>query len=154
MLSIVLPVYNEKESLPLMIRILNSTLEFEHEVIIVYDDLNDNCIPEAEKLKKNLSNIKLVHNNIGRGVKYAIATGIKNSKFETVLITSVDEIFPILSIEKMLNMIIREDYDFVSGTRYKNGGKRLGGSLVGHLLSLLANKSFSILGSIYTSSRI
>jgi len=145
MLSIVLPVYNEKESLPLMIRILNSTLEFEHEVIIVYDDLNDNCIPEAEKLKKNLSNIKLVHNNIGRGVKYAIATGIKNSKFETVLITSVDEIFPILSIEKMLNMIIREDYDFVSGTRYKNGGKRLGGSLVGHLLSLLANKSFSIL---------
>ena len=143
MLSIVLPVYNEKESLPLMVRILNATLEFEHEIIIVYDDLNDNCIPEAKKLEKKLSNIKLIHNNLGKGVKYAISAGINNSKFENILITSVDEIFPILSIQRMLNMIVKENYDFVSGTRYTNGGKRLGGSLIGHLLSLLANKSFS-----------
>ena len=59
------------------------------------------------------------------------------------MITAVDEIFPIISIDKMLNMIVKEDYDFVSGTRYKNGGKRLGGSFIGHLLSRLANKSFS-----------
>ena len=97
MLSIVLPVYNEKESLPLMVRILNATLEFEHVIIIVYDDLNDNCIPEAKKLEKKLSNIKLIHNNFGKGVKYAISAGIKNSKFENILITSVDEIFPILA---------------------------------------------------------
>ena len=45
----------------------------------------------------------------------------------------------------MLNMIVKENYDFVSGTRYKNGGKRLGGSLVGHFLSISANKSFSLL---------
>ena len=45
----------------------------------------------------------------------------------------------------MLNMIIDENYDFVSGTRYKKGGKRLGGSLIGHLLSVLANKSFGLL---------
>ena len=31
-LSIVLPVYNEKESLSLMIKILNSSLDFEHEI--------------------------------------------------------------------------------------------------------------------------
>ena len=42
-------------------------------------------------------------------------------------------------------MIIDENYDFVSGTRYKNGGKRLGGSLIGHLLSFIANKSFSFI---------
>ena len=57
----------------------------------------------------------------------------------------MDEIFPILSIDRMLNMIVKEDYDFVSGTRYKKGGKRLGGSLIGHMLSLLANRSFSMI---------
>ena len=45
----------------------------------------------------------------------------------------------------MIKMIIDENYDFVSGTRYKNGGKRLGGSLIGHLLSFIANKSFSFI---------
>ena len=42
-------------------------------------------------------------------------------------------------------MIVKEDYDFVSGTRYKKGGKRLGGSLIGHILSLFANRSFSMI---------
>ena len=144
-LSIVLPVYNEKESLSLMIKILNSSLDFEHEIIIVYDDEKDNTLPVAKKLQENFQNIKLVHNKFEKGVKHAITAGIKNSKFENILITAVDEIFPIISIEKMLNMIIDENYDFVSGTRYKNGGKRVGGSLIGHLLSRVANKSFSII---------
>ena len=147
-LSIVLPVYNEKESLSLMIKILNSSLNFEHEIIIVYDDEKDTSLPVAKKLQDSFQNIKLVHNKFEKGVKHAITVGIKNSKFENILITAVDEIFPIISIEKMLNMIIDENYDFVSGTRYKHGGKRLGGSLIGHLLSRVANKSFSIITNV------
>ncbi len=144
-LSIILPVFNEKESLSLMIKILNSTLEFENEIIIVYDDENDNSIPVAKKLQKKFDNIVLVHNNLGKGVKYALKAGVSKSRFENILITAVDEIFPIISIDKMLNMLINENYDFVSGTRYKSGGKRLGGSFIGHTLSIIANKSFCFL---------
>ena len=129
-LSIVLPVYNEKESLSLMIKILNSTLDFENEILIVYDNEDDNSIPEAKKLQHQFDNLVLVHNKLGKGVKYALQAGVNNSKYDNILITAVDEIFPILSIEKMLNMIVKNNYDFVSGTRYKNGGKRLGGSLL------------------------
>lgn len=144
-LSIVIPVFNEKDSLSLMIKILNSTLEFENEIIIVYDDENDNSITIAKKLQEDFKNIILVHNKLGKGVKYALKAGVIKSKYDIILITAVDEIFPILSIEKMIKMIIDENYDFVSGTRYKNGGKRLGGSLIGHLLSFIANKSFSFI---------
>ena len=144
-LSIILPVYNEKDSLSLMIKIICSTLNFQHEIIIVYDDQNDNCIPEVKKLQTSYKNIKLIHNQVGKGVKYAITVGIQNSEFENILITVVDEIFPVISIEKMLNMIVEQNYDFVSGTRYKKGGKRLGGSIIGGLLSRLANNSFSFI---------
>tara|TARA_B100000963_G_scaffold194205_1_gene169005 strand:- start:652 stop:1380 length:729 start_codon:yes stop_codon:yes gene_type:complete len=144
-LSIILPVYNERESLSLMIKILNSTLEFNNEIIIVYDHENDNSIPVAKKLQSQFSNIVLVHNKLGKGVKYALNAGIEKSKYNNILITAVDEIFPILSIDKMLTMIVNENYDFVSGTRYKNGGKRLGGSIIGHLLSRVANKSFCMI---------
>ena len=144
-LSIIIPVYNEKDSLSLMVKILNSSLEFKHEIIIVYDDPNDNTVPEAIKLKEKFDNIILVHNKIGRGVKFALQAGVNNSNYENILITAVDEIFPILSIDKMLNMMVNENYDFVSGTRYRNGGKRLGGSLIGHILSRLANQSFCLI---------
>tara|TARA_A100001015_G_scaffold309692_2_gene409614 strand:- start:1020 stop:1490 length:471 start_codon:yes stop_codon:yes gene_type:complete len=151
-LSIIIPVYNEKDSLSLMVKILNSSLEFKHEIIIVYDDPNDNTVPEAIKLKEKFDNIILVHNKIGRGVKFALQAGVNNSNYENILITAVDEIFPILSIDKMLNMMVNENYDFVSGTRYRNGGKRLGGSLIGHILSRLANQSFCLITNFLLSS--
>jgi dolichol-phosphate mannosyltransferase len=144
-LSIVLPVYNEKDSLSLMVKILNSTLEFNNEIIIVYDYENDNSVPIAKKLQSKFNNIILVHNKYGRGVKYAIKAGIEKSNYNNILITAVDEIFPILSINKMITMITDENYDFVSGTRYANGGKRIGGSFIGHILSRIANKSFCII---------
>ena len=56
-LSIILPVQNEKESIEIMIRLLNSTLKFENEVIIVYDNEKDSSIPVANILVKEFSNI-------------------------------------------------------------------------------------------------
>ena len=134
----------KKESLSLMIKILNSTLEFDNEIIIVYDNEQDNSIPVAKKMQKNFNNIILVHNKFGKGVKYALKAGRKIKKYNNILVTAVDEIFPILSIDKMLNMIVNENYDFISGTRYKNGGKRLVDLLL-DIVFLLANKSFSLI---------
>ena len=41
-LSIILPIHNERESLPIMVRLLNSTLKIKHEIITVYEDENEN----------------------------------------------------------------------------------------------------------------
>ena len=45
----------------------------------------------------------------------------------------------------MLEKMINQNYDLISGTRYKLGGKRLGGSLVSRILSVLANYSFKVI---------
>ena len=60
----------------------NQDVDFENEIIVVYDNENDNSIPVAQKLQESFQNIKLVQNNLGKGVKFAIAAGIKNAKFE------------------------------------------------------------------------
>jgi hypothetical protein len=41
-----------------MVRLLVSSLKFDHEIIIVHDTLKDNALEEANKLKKEFSNIK------------------------------------------------------------------------------------------------
>ena len=147
-LSIILPVFNEKDSLPIMVRILNSSIKFQKEIIIVYDSENDNTVDVAQDLADEFEDVKLVHNNISKGVRFAVDVGVKNSKYDTILITAVDEIFPIISIEKMLDEIIENNIDFVSGTRYSKGGARLGGSFIGSLLSRSANKIFNLLSNI------
>ena len=147
-LSIIMPIHNEKDSLPIMIRLLNSFIKFNFEIILVYDDENDNTIEVAKELESEFKNLKIIHNTIGKGVKYAIDVGIQNSRYDIIIIFAVDEMFPIIAIEKMLEMINRENLDFISGTRYSKGGIRLGGSFVGSLFSRLANKAFQIITKI------
>ena len=146
-LSIILPVKNEKESLPIMIKILKLSLDFSYEVIIVHDDLDDNTIPEAHKLQEQFKEMKisLIHNDYGRGIINAVKKGVESSKYDIILVTVADEIFPIVSIPKMLDLILINDCDLVSGTRYIKGGKTLGGSIVERILSRIANKTFRLL---------
>jgi dolichol-phosphate mannosyltransferase len=147
-LSIILPVYNEKESLSVMVRLLNSTLKFENEILIIYDDENDSSVSEAEILETEFKNVRKFLNTKGKGVMNAVDTGVEKSNYENILICAVDEIFPIIAINDMLELLIKNNYDFVSGTRYSKGGKRLGGSLIGSTLSRIANKLFNYLSDV------
>ena len=45
----------------------------------------------------------------------------------------------------MINLIEKDGYDFISGTRYSKGGLRLGGSFIASCLSKIANKLFCVL---------
>ncbi len=144
-LSIILPVFNEKESLSIMVRLLKSSLKFENEILIIYDNENDNCVPVAKSLEKELQNVRAVHNDINRGVRFALQKGVKEAKHEIIFITAVDEIFPIIAIEDMIKLIVENNCDFVSGTRYSKGGLRLGGSKIASILSRLANKIFVLI---------
>jgi dolichol-phosphate mannosyltransferase len=142
-LTIILPIHNEKESLPIMIRLLNSTLKIKHEIIAVYEDDKDNAKSIGQELMKEIEEFKIIKNKYGRGVRFSIQTGIDFAKYDTIFITAVDEIFPIISIESMYQEIFIRNFDFVSGTRYSKGGARLGGSIIGSFLSRLSNFIFN-----------
>lgn len=152
LLSILLPVRNEAESLKMMVPILEATVEFPHEVLVIYDFPEDNSVEVIKRLEQKYSNIRLVLNDFGRGLPNAIKKGVNAASGDVILITMADEVFPIAAIGSMLRLI-EKGCDFVSCTRYAYGGKRLGGSLSGRILSRLANKMFQIVtGSILTDA--
>ena len=142
-LTIILPIHNEKESLPIMIRLLNSTLKIDHEIIAVYEDDKDNAKTIGQELMKEIKEFKIIKNKYEKGVRFSIQTGVDFAKYDTIFITAVDEIFPIISIETMYQQIFIRNFDFVSGTRYSKGGARLGGSIIGSFLSRLCNFIFN-----------
>lgn len=144
-LSILLPVYNEAENLKIMVQILEATIEFPHEVLVVYDFPQDTSVEAVNWLKNKYSNVSLVFNDLGIGVANAIKKGISVATGDVLLIMLVDEVFPIAAIEDMLRLI-NQGCDLVSCTRYALGGRRLGGSFIGGFFSRLANKLFKLIG--------
>jgi hypothetical protein len=136
-----MPVRNEGLNLKIMLKILRAVLEINHEVLVVCDDPADTSIPLVEQMQENYPNLRLVLNQYGRGVTNAIRAGVDSARGEYVLIFAADEVGPVLAIEDMLQLM-NEGAEFVSCTRYAHGGRRLGGSIIGQLLSRTANRLF------------
>ncbi len=147
-LSILIPVRNDGINLEIFIKVLETMVESPHEVLIIHDTPDDDSIPIISRIQSKYPNVRCVHNTRGRGVINAIKTGVDSSLGEVVLISVCDELGIVLVFEDMLELI-RQGCDLVSGTRYAHGGRRLGGSWIGGLLSKSANW---LLGSLSGSA--
>jgi len=140
-LTILMPVRDEGPNLGVMLKILEAVVEVPHEILIVYDEPDDTSIPVVRALQPRYPRVRLLHNPDGRGVANALRTGIRHAAGEYVLIFAVDDTGPVLAIDEMLRLM-DSGCDLVSCTRYARGGRRLGGSWIGGLLSRAANAMF------------
>jgi len=140
-LSVLIPVRNEGINIKIMLKILHAIIDGPHEVLIVYDQPNDDSIDVVNNLKGRYPNTELVHNQSGVGIVNALKAGVEASQGEYILLFAADEVGPVLAIDDMLHLM-DQGCDLVSCTRYAHGGRRLGGSKIGYLLSWLANKLF------------
>jgi len=143
-LTILLPVRNEGLNLRIMLQILRAVVEESHEVLVVVDDPRDSSVAVVEKIQLVYPEARWVFNGKGPGVVNAIRTGVEAAYGHAVLIFAADEVGPVLAIEDMMGLL-RNGCDFVSCTRYAHGGRRLGGSLIGGVLSRVANFLFRVL---------
>ena len=137
-LTILLPVRNEVLNLRVMLRILNAVLVVPHEILVIFDDEADTSIAVVEEVRQIYPGVRPLLNHAGRGVAFAIRAGVAAARGGRVLIFAADEVGPALVIDDML-ALMDEGVEFVSATRYAHGGRRLGGSIIGHMLSRAAN---------------
>ena len=140
-LSILLPVRYEGINIPLILKILHAVVEVPHEVLVVYDEPDDDSVPAVQLLQPRFPHVRLIYNTLGAGVAQAIRAGVQAARGDHVLLFAVDDLGPVMALDEMLRLM-EQGYDLVSGTRYAGGGRRLGGSLTGRFLSRLANWSF------------
>jgi len=137
-LTILLPVRNETLNLRVMLRILRAVLVVPHEILVIFDDAADVSIAVVEEVRAAYPEVRPLLNRSGRGVAFAIQAGVAAASGERILIFAADEVGPVLAIDDMV-ALMDEGVEFVSATRYGHGGRRLGGSIIGHILSRVAN---------------
>jgi glycosyltransferase involved in cell wall biosynthesis len=148
-LTILLPVRNEGINLRIMLKMLGAIVEVPYEVLIVHDTVDDDSLKVVAGLSAGQA-VRTLHNTLGRGVVNAIRAGVAAAEGQYVLVFAADEVGPVLAIEDML-ALMDHGCEFVSCTRYAHGGRRLGGSVIGGMMSRTANRWFHWLaGSVLT----
>src|SRR3990167_10431937 len=135
-----------------MLKILEAVINVPHEVLIIYDDPKDKTVPVLKKIALKSTDIKPVFNPYGKGIINAIRAGADIAEGEYILILAVDDVGPTLAIDDMVKLM-DDGCELVSCTRYKHGGRRLGGSVVEAVISKAGNKVFNLLcGSSFSDS--
>lgn len=145
--SILIPVKNEGLNLTIMLKILRAVVDVPHEVLVVFDREGDDSVAVVDAMAPAYPTIRAVHNTFGPGVLNALRAGVAQAAGRYVLIFAADEVGPVLAISDMM-ALMDEGCEFVSCTRYAHGGRRLGGSIIGGLLSRLANWAFCRLSGL------
>jgi glycosyltransferase involved in cell wall biosynthesis len=118
-LSIVIPVYNEEESLPLLYENLVSTLttiDYDYEIIYVDDGSHDASFALLEQLAQQDTQVKVIKFTRNYGQTAALAAGIDHAQKEAVIFLDADLQNDPSDIPMMLTKL-NEGYDIVSGWR-------------------------------------
>lgn len=138
--SVVVPVYNERDSVVLLAKEIKSTmsrLDGTYEVIFVDDGSKDGTTNVLSSIKK----IKIIRLRKNSGQSTALACGIDNAKGNIIITMDGDGQNDPKDIPKLLSRL-NDGYDAVSGWRYNRKdpfGKRLFSRMANWLRHVVIN---------------
>ena len=115
-ISIIIPVYNEEESIVSTIKEIKNNVKIfnNYEILIVDDCSTDNSVSIT---KEHDNSIKLIQNKVNKGQSYSIYRGIEESKYENILTIDADGQNNPLDFEKLIRIYKENNCDLVSGIR-------------------------------------
>uniref|UniRef100_T1PEH6 Dolichol-phosphate mannosyltransferase subunit 1 n=1 Tax=Musca domestica TaxID=7370 RepID=T1PEH6_MUSDO len=142
--SILLPTYNEKDNLPIIIWLIMKYMTaggYQFEVIIIDDNSPDGTLEVAKDLQKIYGEEKILlrprKGKLGLGTAYI--HGIEHATGDFIIIMDADLSHHPKFIPQFIELQKQHDYDIVSGTRYLGDGGVFGWDFKRKLISRGAN---------------
>lgn len=154
-LSIVIPVFNERDTIEELIRrVQNVEVGLEKEIIIVDDGSEDGTHQILENL--NHPNIKIFFHSINQGKGASLQTGFSKAAGDIVLIQDADLEYDPRDYSRLLEPILDGRADAVFGSRFLGGPHRvlffwhyIGNKLLTTLSNVLTNLNLSDMETCY-----
>ena len=121
-ISIVVPLFNEEESLPELLRWIKEVMDnnkFSYEVVMVDDGSKDKSWKVVQDLKTDYPFIKAVKFRRNYGKSAALQTGFSIAKGDVVVTMDADLQDSPEEIPELYHMIKKEGFDLISGWKKK-----------------------------------
>ncbi len=141
-LSIVIPAYNEEESISETLRSLYVTLkkyDIPHEIWVTNDNSKDNTLGVLQELQKEIPSL-IFETNIGpNGFGYAVRYGLERFSGDCVAVFMADMSDDPEDLVKYYKTMLTENVDAVFGSRWIKGGKVIDYPVVKKRINRIAN---------------
>jgi len=122
--SVVLPTYNEAQTLPLLVPAIAETLagaELSYELIIVDDASPDGTAAVGRKLAEQHP-VRVIERTDERGLATAVTTGFAASTARVCVVMDADGSHPVGALPDMIRMVLDDRTDIAVGSRHVPGG--------------------------------
>lgn len=148
-LTVVIPCYNEKDSIEMLVRkVLEAPVEAK-EIIVVDDCSTDGTIEILkEKIEPLVSRVIYHEKNTGKGG--ALQTGFQAASGDAVIIQDADLEYDPNEYPLIVEPIFKGEADVVYGSRFSRGKKYEDA----YKMNILANKLLTRLSNLFTGLRI
>jgi glycosyltransferase involved in cell wall biosynthesis len=141
-LSIVIPAFNEEQSLREVLDAIS--VDIPHEIIVIDDGSTDNTFPVA----KEYPYVRSVHHILNRGYGAAVITGFRIASGDIIVTIDADAQNDPKEIPEIIKPIISDETDVVIGSRYLNESNDLNVSQIKRIgekfISFVLRKKYGI----------
>jgi glycosyltransferase involved in cell wall biosynthesis len=147
-LSIIIPVYNERDSIEANLNELENYLFqslsfYEWEIIVVNDGSNDESGEILAKLQNTKSKLNVINLSSHYGRGRALRTGFDNSSGDIIVTMDADLSYAPYHIEQMITKLLDDNADIVLASAYRKEGTTSNVPFKRLLLSKLGNRTLS-----------
>lgn len=124
LLSIVVPCFNEEESVELYLKEIQKVLaSYDYEILFINDGSGDNTLKKIKEMANENANVKYVSFSRNFGKESAIYAGLKNASGDLICVMDADLQHPPDLLPEMIETISSEDYDVVAAKRVSRKGE-------------------------------
>ncbi len=126
MITIIIPTYNEKDNLSILINKIFDVFDensLDGDIIIVDDSSPDGTGELADELSRKNNRIKAIHRKGKNGLSSAVMEGFKHAGGEIIGVMDADLSHPPEVIPELVRPIIEGESDLVIASRYMENEK-------------------------------
>ena len=144
LISLIVPCFNEEESLPIFydetVKVLK-TMNVDYELLIIDDGSKDNTLKIAKELAEKDKNVKYISFSRNFGKEAAMYAGFCNAKGDYTAVMDADMQDPPSLLPKMFEILEQGEYDSVATRRVTRKGES-------KIRSWFAKKFYKIINAI------
>ena len=145
-LDIIIPVYNEGENILSVVSHIKKNVETKYQILICYDNEDDNLFEYREEIFRIYNDIVLVKNKY-IGVCGAIKTGLLHSTTDVKIVYPCDDLINGHIIDDMYKKFL-EGNEIVAPSRFMKGGSMKNCPLIKEILVRFSSYTLFTLSSI------